>query len=137
MPIAAHRTPPPRTPVVPRLADGAFVFWCEDGPDAAAMRLRHLDGHLAHIEAHHDRYLVAGPLRTDGAAALSGSLFVVAAPSLADAEALMAGDPYMANGVYARVEIRAFVPAAGRWMGGVIWRSADELRPLADGGAPA
>ena len=124
-----------RPPVVPRLAGGAFVFWCEDGPDAGALRRAHLDGHLAHIEAHHDRYLAAGPLRSDGASALSGSLFVVTAASLADAESLMAGDPYMAHGVYARVEARGFVPAAGRWMGGVIWRSADDLRPVADGGA--
>lgn len=125
-------TNPPQ--VVPRLEEKVFAVWCEDAPDAAGLRQQRLDGHLSYVERHHERYLVAGPLRQDGEQALCGSLFLVIAADEADARAFLSGDPYFSEGVYGRVAIRSFTPAAGRWMGGVIWRSAEELRALADGG---
>lgn len=121
-------------PVVPRLQSKVFAAWCEDAPAAHELRKTHLDGHLHYIERFHDRYLVAGPMRLGEAPALVASLFVVTAADEADALAFLNGDPYFAKGVFAAVSIRAFTPAAGAWMGGVIWQSADELRAIADGG---
>lgn len=119
---------------VPRLAEGAFAVWCEDGPDAPHIREAHLDGHLAYVEENIDRYLIAGPLRRGSGEALCGSLFIVIADDEDAARAFMAGDPYFSKGAYARVDYRRLTPAAGRWMdGGVIWDSADELRGRAKG----
>ena len=126
--------PRTRPAVVPRIEGAVFAVWCEDAPDGARLRRDHLDAHLAHVERNHDRFLAAGPLRGDGGPALVGSLFIVSARDEGDARALMAGDPYFACGAYARVTYRAFTPAAGRWMGGVIWESAESLRAVADGG---
>jgi uncharacterized protein YciI len=122
-----------KPPVVARPQEAIFAVWCEDGPDAHQIRLESLDGHLAHIEAHFGRFLVAGPMRRGGADAISGSLFVIAADSEGEARRLMEQDPYVRRGAYARVEYRKLTPAAGRWIGGVIWSSADEIRPLARG----
>lgn len=125
---------PQKPPVVPRLKSKVFAVWCEDGPGAPALRKTHLDGHLRYIERFHGRYLAAGPMRRGEDPALVGSLFVVTAADEADARAFLNGDPYFSEGLFQTVSIRAFTPAAGVWMGGVIWESAEELRAVADGG---
>ncbi|MBY0423900.1 MAG: YciI family protein, partial [Parvularculaceae bacterium] len=96
-------------------------------------RRAHLDGHLDYVERWHDRYLVAGPLRRPNGPDLVGSLFVVRAESEDDARRFLGDDPYFSSGVFQSIIVRAFTPAAGAWMGGVIWDSADSLRPIADG----
>lgn len=123
-----------RPNVVSRLQETTFAVWCEDSPEAAAeIRTRALDGHLAHIEANHERYLVAGPFRNGDCERITGSFFVIVARDEADARALMEGDPYISGGLYATVTYRRVTPAAGRWMGGVIWESPDALRNVATG----
>jgi uncharacterized protein YciI len=69
-------------------------------------------GHLAHIAAN------AGSIRTAGAFLTendepSGSMFVIEAESLAEAEAFMAKDPYVAAGVFESVIIRRWRVVAG------------------------
>lgn len=119
---------------VPRLAETVFAVWCEDGPDAPQIRETCLDGHLAYVEARIDRYLIAGPMRRGAEESLSGSLFLILADNEDAARAFMAGDPYVSQGAYARLDYRRLTPAAGRWMGGgVIWESADALRGRANG----
>lgn len=122
-----------KPPVAPRIDGAVFAAWCEDGPESAERRRVHLDGHLNYVERWHDRYLVAGPLRRSGEPDLVGSLFVVRAYDEEDARRFLDGDPYFSEGVFKSVAIRHFMPAAGVWMGGVIWESADSLRPIADG----
>lgn len=121
-------------PTVPRSARPCFLFACWDGPDGAALRARDLDGHLAHVEKHWRRYVVAGPLRDPGGDALVGSLFLVLADDVDDAWALMRGDPYITNGQYARVDVRHFTQSIGAAIGGKIWENADAIRPRAAGG---
>jgi uncharacterized protein YciI len=127
-------SPDARPPTVPRASQPTFLFLCWDGPDAAALRTRDLDGHLAHVEAHWRRYVVAGPMRNPGEDALCGSMFIVLAPDLEAAWALMRGDPYIANGQYARIEVRDFTQSIGLAVGGKIWDSADSIRHRAAGG---
>jgi uncharacterized protein YciI len=124
-------TPRPKT--VSRLAEAAYVFWCADGPAARTVRVTALAGHLAHIERHHDRYLIAGPMRRDPSPDICGSMFVVTAESEASARDLVAGDPYVSEGAFASIECLKLTPAAGRWLGGVIWESAEELMSRALG----
>ncbi|MFN3959029.1 MAG: YciI family protein [Parvularculaceae bacterium] len=124
---------PPRPKNVPRLPEAAYAFWCADGPSAATVRVAALAGHLAHIERHHDRYLIAGPMRRDPSPEICGSFFIVTAESETAARDLIAGDPYVSQGAFASIDCCKLTPAAGRWMGGVIWESADELMSYARG----
>lgn len=127
-------TPP--CPVAPRAEQPTFLVLCYDGPGAAELRARDLDGHLAHVEAHWRRYVVAGPLREPGGEALIGSMFVVYGDTAEEVDALMRQDPYVTNGQYARIETLHFTQSIGRAVGGKIWPSADAIRHRAAGGPP-
>lgn len=116
---------------VPRVDSDVFLVLAYDADGSAAVRERELDGHLEYVEKHCDNYLLAGPLREPGESALIGSFFLVAADSADAAEAIVSGDPYMKSGMYREVRVHAAVPAGGRFMGGVIWESADAIRERA------
>lgn len=120
-------------PTVERLASPVFLFVCKDGPDAAALRERDLAGHLAHVEAHWRRYILAGPLKAPGQTAIQGSYFLVLAQEVEEAWSLMRGDPYFTNGQYATIECLDAVPAIGQFVGGKIWPSAEALQGRAAG----
>lgn len=97
-----------------------FAVLCTDDPTQAGVRDAALADHLAFVEAHSERYAVAGPLYDD-AGAMTRSLFLIYAEDEAEARAFMANDPYVARGLYAEMEYRRFLPAAGNWIGGVVW----------------
>lgn len=86
-----------------------FIVWATDRAGALPERLRVREAHRARLRApapHAVEVLLAGPTldATDGT--MNGTLLVVQA---ADAEAVRAfvdEDPYVAAGVYDRVEIR-------------------------------
>jgi uncharacterized protein YciI len=82
-----------------------FVILGFDGPDGAAKRKIHRPAHLARMEALDAKrqVVLAGPL-TDGA----GSLIMITAESLVEAEACARTDPYTINGVFERVEVHPF-----------------------------
>jgi uncharacterized protein len=115
-------------PLVERPARACFMVCAWDGPDAARLRDRDLEEHLAHVEAHWQDYLIAGPLRHPGQDGLCGSLLLVFADTEAGARELIEADPYFSNGQYTRVEITHFVPSIGTAIGGKIWPSASALR---------
>ncbi len=118
-------------PTVPRVDSEVFLVLCFDGEGSAEIRQRELDGHLEYVEKHTDDYLVAGPLREPGEAALIGSFFLVAAADAEAARAVVSADPYVKSGMYREIVVREAVPAGGRFMGGVIWESADAIRDKA------
>jgi uncharacterized protein YciI len=127
-------------PTVTRPATPCFLVIghdIEDAGDAARLRAEHLDGHLAHVEAHWRRYVTAGPIRTPGETRITGSSFLVLAADEADARRLMEADPYFTCGLYARVEVYAQTLAIGAYLGGKTWASADAVRHLAAGGPAA
>ena len=83
------------------------------GPARAAAR----PAHLARLQAlvAEGRLTLAGPFpRIDGVSpaegGVTGSLSGAAFADLAAAEAWAAADPYVAAGVYVRVEVRPFLP---------------------------
>lgn len=96
----------------------AIVAW--DAPDSGAKRDIHRAAHFVHIEASLDKIAIAGPVKNE-AGEFTGSLFVVKATTAAEAEAILAADPYFGAGVWSRTEISPFVPAAGEWIGGKTW----------------
>ncbi|MBI4514881.1 MAG: hypothetical protein HY699_03575 [Deltaproteobacteria bacterium] len=83
-----------------------FVIIGHDAPDAKEKRPQQRPAHLAHLEplSQAGRVLLAGPF-TDG----SGSLIVIEADSRAAAWEIASRDPYLANGVFNRVELKPFM----------------------------
>ena len=86
-----------------------------DGPDVLAKRMAARPEHLARLTALRDegRLLLAGPCpaidaEDPGPAGFSGSIVIAEFDSLDDARAWADADPYVAVGVYARVEVRPF-----------------------------
>ena len=86
-----------------------------DAPDRLSARLAARPAHLERLRALLDdgRLLLAGPCpaidaEDPGPAGFSGSLIVAEFASLADARAWAEADPYVAAGVYERVDVRPF-----------------------------
>jgi uncharacterized protein len=82
-----------------------FVILGFDGPDGEAKRKIHRPAHLAHMEPldQAGRVVLAGPL-TDK----TGSLIVIEAGSLEEAQDFARKDPYTIHRVFERVEIHPF-----------------------------
>jgi uncharacterized protein YciI len=82
-----------------------FVIIGHDGPDGARLRPKVREAHLANLRplVNSGKVKIAGPF-TDG----SGSLIVVDMENEAEAVAFANSDPYMAGGVFARVEVKPF-----------------------------
>jgi uncharacterized protein len=88
-----------------------------DGPDVLSKRLAARADHLARLTALRDqgRLLLAGPCpaidaEDPGPAGFSGSIVIAEFTSLDEARAWADADPYIAAGVYARVDVRPFRP---------------------------
>jgi uncharacterized protein len=88
-----------------------------DGPDVLSRRLAARAEHLARLVALRDqgRLLLAGPCpaidaEDPGPAGFSGSIVIAEFVSLDEARAWADADPYIAAGVYERVDVRPFRP---------------------------
>ena len=86
-----------------------------DGPDVLSKRMASRAEHLARLTTLRDegRLLLAGPCPAidaddPGPAGFSGSIVIAEFPSLDDARAWADADPYLAAGVYERVDVRPF-----------------------------
>lgn len=99
----------------------ATICYCEDRPHASTARRENTADHLEYIETILDRILVAGPLLDDDTGGYLGSCFVYDTDDEKEAKRLLHNDPYYKAGLYARVAIRPFRPAAGCWIGGKTW----------------
>lgn len=115
-------------PTVARVEGDVYLVLAYDNDGSGDIRERELAGHLEYMEHNCDKYLVAGPMREPGTEPLIGSFFLVQADNADAARALVAGDPYVQSGLYRELLVHAAVPAAGHFMGGVIWESAEALR---------
>lgn len=88
-----------------------------DGPDVLSRRLAARADHLARLTALRDqgRLMLAGPCpaidaEDPGPAGFSGSIVIAEFVSLDEARAWADADPYIAAGVYERVDVRPFKP---------------------------
>lgn len=88
-----------------------------DGADVLERRKAARGAHLARLDALKDqgRLLLAGPCpaidaEDPGPAGFTGSIVIARFPSLAEARDWAQADPYVAAGVYQRVEVRPFKP---------------------------
>lgn len=88
------------------------------GEDAAGSLEKRLAARPAHLERLRQlqaegRLILAGPMPAidspdPGPAGFSGSLIVAEFPSMADAQAWLDADPYVAEGVFSRATARPF-----------------------------
>ena len=92
-----------------------YAILSEDVPDSLALRTPARPAHLQRLEElkQQGRLLLAGPhpaidAEDPGPAGFSGSLIVAEFASLDDARRWADADPYVAAGVYARVNINPF-----------------------------
>lgn len=92
-----------------------YVIEGHDGEGALARRLAARPDHVARLTELRDagRLLLAGPCpaidaEDPGPAGFSGSLIVAEFESLEAARAWADADPYVAAGVYTRVDVRPF-----------------------------
>ena len=96
--------------------EGRAVWYMILGTDHEHSLAARLDARPAHLQRLHalrdaGRLKLAGPLpaldgEDPGPAGFTGSLIVAQFPSLAEARAWADADPYVAAGVYARVDVR-------------------------------
>lgn len=92
-----------------------YAIISEDVENSLPLRQGAREAHLARMQAlvAEGRVLIAGPhpaidAEDPGPAGFTGSLVVVDFPSLEDAEAWAAADPYVDAGVYAKVTVKPF-----------------------------
>ena len=96
-----------------------FAFFCVDAPNSLEGRKKARPAHLERLKALEEegRLVLAGPhpapnAEGDGAGeGFIGSLVVADFPSLSEAEAWAAADPYFEAGVYAEVTVKPFIKA--------------------------
>ena len=92
-----------------------YAIIADDVDNSLDARMAARPAHLARLQALHEagRLLLAGPFpaidsNDPGPAGFSGSMIVAEFDSLADAQAWADVDPFVASGVYARVQVRPF-----------------------------
>ncbi|WP_172199642.1 YciI family protein [Niveibacterium sp. COAC-50] len=92
-----------------------YALMGEDTPNSLDKRLAARPAHLARLQALADagRLLLAGPMPAidspdPGPAGFVGSLIVAEFASQAEAEAWMAQDPYVTDGVFVSTVVRPF-----------------------------
>lgn len=86
-----------------------YAVWATDAPGRDSKRARVREAHRARLRApasHAVQVLQAGATLDVEAGRMNGTLLVVQAEDIAAVRAFVEGDPYVAAGVYASVEIR-------------------------------
>lgn len=91
-----------------------FVITALDRPGALEQRRQVRPAHLDYLKSRSAQIRVGGPLLDDSDQPM-GSLLVIEAADRAAAEAFAAGNPYAAEGVFGKVEIRPWRAALGDW----------------------
>jgi len=84
-----------------------FVIECRDRPGALELRLQTRPAHLDYLASLGDRVVLAGPFLGANEKP-TGSMIVVKAETMAEAEDMAARDPYVAAGLFVSTEIRAW-----------------------------
>lgn len=86
-----------------------YVFRLLDRPDGAALRQRVRPEHKAYLAQVADRIAFAGPLVHDDGVTMLGSLLAIDFDSREAAMAWLAEEPFTRAGLYAGVEVQAFL----------------------------
>jgi uncharacterized protein YciI len=91
-----------------------YALICTDKPNSLAIRKAKRPEHLAYLQSLGDGLVLAGPFTEADGETMNGSLVVIEAASLQDAQKLAAGDPFAKAGLFASVEIRPWLWSLNR-----------------------
>lgn len=97
-----------------------YAVNCRDKPGSKEKRMAGLKAHLAHMDDVFDRIFIACPL-LDESGGFAGSMLVISADDMADAQAFIEDDPYYKAGIWESVQIDRVGITAGSWVGGKPW----------------
>ena len=86
-----------------------FVLRLLDRPDAAALRQQRRPEHKAYLAQVANRIAFAGPLVQDDGETMIGSLLAIDFPDREAVQRWLADEPFTRAGLYASVEVHAFV----------------------------
>ena len=86
-----------------------YALICTDKPNSLALRKAERPEHVAYLQSLGQTLVLAGPLTEADGETMNGSLVVIEAASLQDAEKIAAGDPFAKAGVFASVDIRPWL----------------------------
>lgn len=100
------------------------MFHCFDNENQQQVRITHLAAHLTWVEQNMKKIKVAGPLLGDNEE-ITGSMYVLEAQSIDEANQLLAQDPYHQAAIWQRIIINEFKDYAGSWVGGKNWPGAN------------
>ena len=90
-----------------------FAIYCVDKPNSLELRMATREAHLAYVGGFRDQLRLGGPMLNENGD-MAGSIIMVEMETLAEAQALAAGDPYNQAGLFERVDITAFRPSLGK-----------------------
>ena len=91
-----------------------FAVICQDKPDSQELRQANRPAHIEFLDGLGDALKLAGPFVSEDGDAMTGSLLIVEADSLADARDLVDDDPYALAGLFARTDIRPWKQVVNR-----------------------
>ncbi len=90
-----------------------WVIFCNDKPNTAAIREKHLLPHREFLQSQKGILVLAGATQSDDGKEAIGSLFVVNVNSREQAKAFSDGDPFTQNGVFSSITITRM--RKGQW----------------------
>lgn len=82
-----------------------YMIRTTDKPDVAELRAATRDAHLVYLRAHTARILAAGGFLNDDGSVGKGGMIILDTDERAEAEKLIANDPFTLAGVFEKVEI--------------------------------
>lgn len=85
-----------------------FAIYNRDKPGGLEIRKTTREEHLAYLRAAGDKLVLAGPILAEDGDTPAGSLLIVEADSLADAQAFAANDPYAKAGLFESSTVTAW-----------------------------
>ncbi len=90
-----------------------FVIHAIDHEGDGSLRLANREAHLAFLGESGDRVKLGGPMLSEDGSRMVGSMLVIEAESLQEAQDWAAGDPYKKADLFASVDIRPWKAAVG------------------------
>jgi len=77
-----------------------YMVVAKDKPNTQALRAKVRPAHIAYLESHLDTLIGAGAQMADDGVTAIGSLYLIDTDKREEAEAFVANDPFMTNGVF-------------------------------------
>lgn len=90
-----------------------FVIHAIDHVGDGSLRQDNREAHLGFLGASGDRVKLGGPMLSDDGSRMVGSMLVIEAETLKEAQDWAAGDPYKKADLFASVDIRPWKAAVG------------------------